>query len=201
MIKVFYGDDRVKAKQAIEKFLGADYEIIDCENLTALDLPSIFLGASLFAETRSILLREFTANKEIAENLEKYLNTPHRVALFETKLDKRGAIYKNLKDKLEFLEFALPKQDFRLVFKIYDTAKRDGKQAVKMLREIEQTEEPIMFLGALVSSALKDYAARPNGAKEKRALVELSKIDLQLKTASTQPWLLLESFLLRLSSL
>ena len=70
-----------------------------------------------------------------------------------------------------------------------------------MLREIEQTEEPIMFLGALVSSALKDYAARPNGAKEKRALVELSKIDLQLKTASTQPWLLLESFLLRLSSL
>ncbi|MDO5761925.1 MAG: hypothetical protein Q4P12_04625, partial [Bacteroidales bacterium] len=93
------------------------------------------------------------------------------------------------------------KQDFRFVFNIYSTAKRDGKKAVEMLRSVEQNEEPIMFLGLLVSSALKDFAARPNGVKERRALEELSKTDLELKTSSTQPWLLIESFLLRLSSL
>ncbi len=202
MIKVFYGDDRVRAKQGIEKFLGEGYEVIDCEELTNLDLPSIFLGHSLFAETRNILLREFTANKEIYEKLPEYLNTPHNIALFESKLDKRSATYKALKDKIEFLEFAPPKnQNFNLVFNIYSTAKRDGKKAVEMLKTIEQNEEPIMFFGLLVSSALKDFTNRPTGRKEKRALEELSKTDLKLKTSSTQPWLLIESFLLVLSSL
>ena len=58
MIKFFYGDDRVRAKQSIEQFLGTkDYEIIEGTDLTPADLPSIFLGNSLFADTRTILIR------------------------------------------------------------------------------------------------------------------------------------------------
>ena len=71
MIKFFYGEDRVRAKQAIEKFLGdTNYEIIEGADLTPADLPSIFLGNSLFADTRSILIRDLTANKPVYEKNE-----------------------------------------------------------------------------------------------------------------------------------
>lgn len=202
MIKIFYGDDRVRAKAEIIKFLGTkDYEIIEGADLTPADLPSIFLGNSLFASTRAILIRDFTANKPVYEKLPEYLNTPHNVAILELKLDKRSATYKSLKNQIEFKEFALPQNpNFSLVFDIYCTAKRDGNKAVKMLAKIQNEEDPIMFCGLLISQALKDFKAR-QGTKEKRALAELSKLDLDLKSTSLPSWLLVQSFLLRLSSL
>lgn len=202
MIKFFYGDDRIRAKQAIEKFLGTkDYEIIEGADLTPTDLPSIFLGNSLFADTRTILIRDFTTNKPVYEKLPDYLATPHKIAILELKLDKRSAAYKSLKDKLDFQEFTLPKNpNFNLVFDIYRTAKHDGKKAVKMLEKIQSEEDPIMFCGLLISQALKDFSQK-QGTKEKRVLQELSKLDLDLKSTSLQPWLLVQSFLLRVSSL
>ena len=87
-----------------------------------------------------------------------------------------------------------------LVFEIYRIAKKDGKKAVEMLDRVKEGQEPLMFLGLMVSQALKDYRTRP-GVKEKRALKELSKLDMQLKRESTlQPWTLVQAFLLRLSS-
>ncbi len=199
MIKVFYGDDRIRAKQEITNTLGSDYEVLDGVDIDINALPSIFLGASLFAEKRKILIRDFTANKLIFGELEKYLNTPHDIILFETKLDKRSATFKALKDKLEFREFKLPENtDFRIVFDIYRTAKQDGKKAIKMLEKIKPNEDPIQFTGLLVSQAIKDYVAHP-GTKEKQALKELAKTDLQMKTTKVEPWLLVESFLLRLA--
>lgn len=201
MIKVFYGEDRVRAKKDIEAYLGPNYEIIDCAELTPLDLPNIFLGISLFAKTRSILLRDFTANKAIFEKLPDYLQTQHKIALFETKLDKRSATYKTLKDQIVFTEYKLPQNpDFNLVFSIYRTAKNDGQKAIAMLKKIEPNEEPMMFFGLLVSQAIKDFAAK-QGSTEKRVLKELSQTDLKLKSSSIQPWLLIESFLLQLSLL
>jgi DNA polymerase III delta subunit len=202
MIKIFYGDDRVRAKAEIIKFLGTkDYEIIEGADLAPADLPSIFLGNSLFASTRAILIRDFTTNKPAYEKLPEYLNTPHQIAILDAKIDKRSAIYKTLKGQIEFQEFTLPKNpNFNLVFDIYRTAKRDGKKAVKMLEKIQSEEDPIMFCGLLISQALKDFNQK-QGTKEKRVLRELSKLDLDLKSTSLQPWLLVQSFLLRLSSL
>lgn len=201
MIEVFYGDDRVRASAEINKALGENHETIDCADLTPADLPTIFYGATLFAAERQILLRDFFANRAIAGELSKYLDTPHQIIILELKLDKRSVSYKDLKDKLKFQEFKLPvKQDFRQVFDIYRVAKRDGKKAVRMLREIQASEDPIMFVGLLSSQAIKDYAARPTDPTAKRALIELSRTDMQLKTTSTSPWLLVESFLLRVSS-
>lgn len=202
MIKFFYGDDRVRAKQSIEQFLGTkDYEIIEGTDLTPADLPSIFLGNSLFADTRAILIRDLTANKLVYEKLPDYLATPHQIAILELKLDKRSAVYKTLKEQVEFQEFILPKNtNFNLVFDIYRTAKHDGEKAVKMLAKIQNEEDPIMFCGLLISQALKDFKQK-QGTKEKRTLKELSKLDLDLKSTSLQPWLLVQSFLLRLSSL
>ena len=202
MIKVFYGDDRVRAKAEITKFLGTkDYEIIEGADLTPADLPSIFLGNSLFTDTRAILIRDFTANRPVYEKLPEYLNTPHQIAILDAKIDKRSATYKFLKDQIEFQEFTLPKNpNLNLVFGIYRTAKHDGEKAVKMLEKIQAEEDSIMFCGLLISQALKDFNQK-QGTKEKRVLKELSKLDLDLKSTSLQPWLLVQSFLLRLSSL
>ncbi|MBR5046579.1 hypothetical protein IKX73_03075 [Candidatus Saccharibacteria bacterium] len=199
MIKIFYGDDRVRAKQEIIKNLGNDYEVLDGNDIEKNNLPTIFLGASLFVDKRKILIHDFTANKQIFSELEKYLDTPHDIILFETKLDKRSTTYKALKDKLEFREFKLPENtDFRIVFDIYRTAKKDGKKAIKMLEKIKLNEDPIQFTGLLVSQAIKDYAAH-QGITEKRILRELARTDLQMKTTKVEPWLLVESFLLRLA--
>lgn len=201
MIKVFYGDDRVKAKQEIVKLLGGDYEVIDGPEIAPGDLPSIFFGTTLFATKRNILIRDLTANKPVYDELEKYLSTPHDIILFETKLDKRTTNYKNLKDKLEFKEFKLPETiDFRIIFDIYRTAKTNGKKAVEMLEKIKPTEDPIKFTGLLTSQALKDFVSHP-GAKERQVLKLLAKTDMQMKTTKVEPWLLVESFLLELSTL
>ena len=201
MIKIFTGEDRVRAGREIERELGADYEVIEGVDLVESDLPSIFQGASLFEEKRRILIRDLSANKAVFEKLSEYIDTSHTVIVLELKLDKRSAAYKDLKDKIEIREFKLvAHQNYGLVFDIYKMAKRDGKRAAEMLDKIKQDEDPIRFCGLLISQALKDYARNP-GAKEKRVLKELSKLDLELKSTSYSPWLLIESFLLRVSSL
>lgn len=201
MIKIFTGDDRIKANQEIEKLLGKTYEIIEGPDLEPNDLLNIFQGASLLAENRKILIRDLSENKTAFEKLSEYLNTKHDIILLETKLDKRSSAFKTLKSKIEIKEFVLKDPNLALVFSIYDTAKKDGKKAVRDLEKIKNKQDPLMFFGLLVSKALKDYEKR-QGTKEKRVLEELSKLDLNLKsTSKLEPWLLIESFLLRVSSL
>ena len=199
MLKIFTGDNRVRAGQEIKRELGDDYEVIDGADLMPNDLPTVFKGVNLFANTRNILIRDLSANKPVFEKLPDYLDTPHNIIILELKLDKLSATYKLLKNKIEIKDFPLPKEpNVGLVFDIYKTAKRDGRRAVADLRKIEPTQDPIMFFGLLASQALKDFAQK-QGTKEKRALQELSKLDLQMKTTATDPWLLIEGFLLRLS--
>jgi len=201
MIKIYYGDDRVKAKQEIIKNLGDDYEVIEGSEIEPSLMPSIFLGQSLFEIERKILIRDFSANKIVFEKLPEFLNTPHKIILLESKLDKRSATFKALKDKIEIKEFSLPPdRNMGQVFDIYKIAKKDGKRAIEMLEKIKNQEEPMMFFGLLVSQAIKDYNYNP-GKKEKKALKELSKLDVKLKSSKLSSWLLIESFLLELSSL
>ena len=201
MIRVFYGENRVKAQEEIRRFLGEDYEVVEGTDLSPSDLPNIFWGNSLLADERAIMVRDILLNKEVAGELMKYLETPHKIVLWEMKVDKRSAVYKELKDRVVFKEFMRPRDvNAGLVFEIYRTAKKDGKKAVAMLDKIKEEQDPLMFLGLMVSQAVKDYRARP-GAKEKRALKELSKLDMQLKRNSTlKPWTLISSFLLRLGA-
>lgn len=201
MIQLFTGDDRVKAQQEIKRVLGDDYEVLDGSDLVLSDLPSIFYGASLFSEKRNILIRDLTSNKPIYAELPRYLNTPHDIILFETKLDKRNTIYKEIKDQIITKEFKLPEDpDLKLVFNIYRTAKSDGPRAIKLLESIKQNEDPIKFTGLLVSQVLKEFTAH-QGTKEKKILKSLAKLDLAMKSTKIDPWLLVESFLLRLSTI
>lgn len=199
MIRIFYGDDRVRAMNEIQKIFGENYETIDSADLTAKDLTPIFLSKTLFADKRKIVLKDFTLNNEIYSKLPDFLDTPHEVILFESKLDKRAATYKEIKDKVEIFEFKMAESaDFRAVFDIYKVAKRDGKRAVEMLEKIKINEDPIRFTGLLISQALKDFNYR-QGAKEKQILKDLAKIDMQMKSSKIDAWLLVESFLIELS--
>lgn len=199
MIRIFTGDDRVRAGNEIKRILGDSYEVIDCAELAKNDLPQIFKGATLFATHRKILLRDFTMNSEIYPEILNFLDTPHDIILLETKLDKRTSTYKELKDKIEIREFKLPpKTDFNTIYNIYNLAKRDGKRAVDELRKIENDEDPIRFTGLLVSQAIKDFEKNPQNPQ---ILKELSKLDLNLKSSKIDPWLLVESFLLKIKSL
>ena len=202
MIKIFYGEDRVRAQVEIKKFLGSEYEIVEGADLTPADLPSLLMGGSLLTNERAILIRDLGENKAVFEKIPEYLETPHKVVLFESKLDERSNIYKTLKERVEFRKFVPPRDaNAGLVFEIYRTAKRDGAKAVEMVKRIENEQDPMMFTGLLASQVLKDFQAKPKGAKEKRALLELSKLDMQLKTESKlQPWTLICSFLLQVSS-
>ena len=201
MIEIFCGEDRARAQAEVKRILGADYEVFEGMNLAITDLPSLFMGTSLFGEKRKILVKDLGEQKELWEKLPEYLESPHTIIIWESKLDKRTATYKAIKDKVKVVEFALPKDmNANLVFDIFRTAKRDGKKAVELLKKIEDTEEPYMLIGLFVTQALKDFEMR-QGSKEKRVLAELSRIDMLMKTTSTQPWLLLKSFLLRVSQL
>ncbi|MBR3253245.1 hypothetical protein IKF85_00795 [Candidatus Saccharibacteria bacterium] len=200
MLKIFYGEDRIRAKNEIERILGNDYEVIEGPELDPTDLPNIFLGTSLLSDERKILIRDLSENRSAFEKLPDYLSTPHKIIIFETKLDKRSATYKLLKDKIEIKEFpARPNPNANLVFGIYNTAKRNGKKAIEDLEKIKPNQDPMMFFGLLVSQALRDFQQN-QGTKEKKALKELSKLDLDLKSSKLSSWLLIESFLLRLSS-
>lgn len=203
MIRVFSGEDRVAAEKAVRGLLGAEYEVFEGGNLQVDDLPSIFQGSSLFAtEGRKILLKNLTENTAVWAKVPEYLTTEHEVVIWEPKIDKRSACYKALKAAgVEMREFALQQPpEVKQVFKVFDVALKDGAQAVKMVENLEMGQDPYMFFGLLVTQALRLFEGR-QGKKERAVLKELAKTDLELKTTSVEPWLLVKSFLLRMSSL
>ena len=206
MIKVFSGSDRTKIDVEVKKFLGKDYEVFDSENLKPEDIINIFVGASLFAVKRKILIKDLaelnSENVDIYAEVSKYVDTPHDIVIWETRPTQKKSYKDFVKmPKVEAKKIDLvQKIDMRKVFDIFDTAMSDGQRAVKMLEEVQGEEDPYMFFGLLASQAIKKYEWRA-GSHEKKILKELSGLDMQMKTATVEPWLLIKSFLLRLSSL
>ena len=209
MIYLIDGDDRKKAKSKAKDFLGEDYEVIDAESLEKADLVSIFQGTTLFSETRKILIKDLGAKKELFAELLKYLETEHRIVILEQKIDKRNAVYKELAavakknpQQVKIDEFKITEEvDKFLTFRVFDIALTDGKRAVKLLREAEESNNPYLTVGSWTKKAVDLLAARPNGEREKRIVKKLAEIDMMLKQTSfsKEPWLLLETFLLELS--
>ena len=209
MIYLIDGDDRKKAESKAKDFLGEDYEVIDAESLEKADLVSIFQGTTLFSETRKILIKDLGAKKELFAELLKYLETEHRIVILEQKIDKRNAVYKELAavakknpQQVKIDEFKITEEvDKFLTFRVFDIALTDGKRAVKLLREAEESNNPYLTVGSWTKKAVDLLAARPNDEREKRIVKKLAEIDMMLKQTSfsKEPWLLLETFLLELS--
>jgi hypothetical protein len=221
MLRIFYGENRLEAEKAVKRTLGEGYEVFEGESLTAGDLPSIFQGTSLFGGgfgggdgsgsgagglgggVRRILLKNLGENAEVWAKLADYIETEHEVVVWEGKIDKRSTGYKQLKEAgVEMEEFAtLKKPEAGLVFGILDTAMRNGEKAVRDLEKIEADQDPFMFFGLLVTQALKKYEYSGGGARERRILKELAKVDLQMKSTGVEPWMLIKSFLLRVGEI
>lgn len=200
MIKIFYGDDRVRAVKDIKKLLGEDYEVIEGETLLPSDLPSLFLGTSLFASERKILIRDLSSNLPCFEKLESYKSTPHSVVIFESKLDKRLKSVKTLESAgFEFREYKkLETANPREVFSVFDLASTgQGSRAVNLLKKLEDKEEPIQFSALLATQAIKNFANKKD-ARSRRILKKIAKLDLDLKSSPLDPWLLIESTLISL---
>lgn len=204
MLKVFYGPNRIEVEKNVKKFLGEGYEVLDGENLQVTDLPSIFQGASLFGTgERRILLKDVGENSAVWEKLADYAETEHRVAVWEGKIDKRSSGYKRLKEaNIELVESTeLMKPEARAVFNILDTALRDGKAAVGMVEKIELEQDPYMFFGLMVTQALKKFEQSGGGRRERRLVKELARVDMQMKSTSVEPWMLVKGFLLELDKM
>ena len=54
MIRIFFGEDRVKIQEEVKKLFGENYEVVDGENIMLQDLPSVFKGTSLFGDNNQI---------------------------------------------------------------------------------------------------------------------------------------------------
>lgn len=202
MIRVFYGDDRVAARKQIDRQLGDDYEIIEGESLTVGDMPSVLLGTSLFATERKILVKDLSENKECFAMLPQFVaECPHNIVIWETKLDKRSAAYKELSKAVEFKEFKLAEDpDKKLVFDILDMAFRgDGKSAVKACEKIELTNDAFMFVGLMTTQAIKKL--QYNNPKAVKAIKILAKADMDMKTSNLEPWEAVKIALLKIGEI
>ena len=201
MIKVFYGEDRIAARKMIDKLLGGEYEVVEAENLQSSDMASVFMGVSLFCEKRSLLVKDLSANKDCWDLLPSFVDEcPHDVILWETKLDKRSTTYKTLSKnkKIEFKEFELAEDpNKKVVFDILDTAmKGDGAGAVKMCTKIEDTNDAYMFMGLMVTQAVKKL--QYNNAKAVSTLKILAQADMDMKSTGIEPWTVIKMALLKI---
>jgi len=203
VIRIFYGNDRVKARDAAERILGADYEVIEAENLTRADMDSLFLGTSLFGTERRILVKGLAENKECWEKLGDYLETTHSVVLLEASFDKRTALNKELaKSKaVELKEFKLPEiVDKYAAFKPFDMAwAGNSKMALKKCDELMATSDPYALIGAMGSQAVKLLDGK--NANAVAAVKILADIDIATKSAEVDPWDLVKIALVKIATL
>lgn len=202
MIRVFYGEDRVGARKMIDRQLGDGYEVIEAEGLQEGDMASVFLGTSLFGEIRAILVKDLSSNKACWDMLPNFVEgCSHNIVIWESKLDKRSACYKALSKgkQVEFKEFKLAEDpNKKMVFDIFDVALRgDGNAALEMCAKIEITNDPYMFMGLMVTQAIKKL--QYNNPSATKALKILAQADMDMKTAGLEPWVIIKMALLKIS--
>ena len=117
MIQLLFGDNDYARTQAERRIRVAFAEqhgdqsvaIIDGIDAKPADLPQLLQGQSLFADSKLIVLREASANKQLWEGLGDFLDSAGDVdlVLVETKPDKRTRTFKWLQAHAELHEAKL----------------------------------------------------------------------------------------------
>jgi len=196
VLKIFYGENRKKAETAVKRFIGQDYEVFDGEKLQANDLPTVFLGTSLFdTGKRQILIKNLSENSEAWEKVPEYKDTEHDVAIWEMKLDGRLNGTKLLKSAgIEMQEFKNPV--VKPLFGLLNMALRDGEAAIGELERCEAEQDPYLLVGLLVSDAIKNLQNSGGRSCDRKVLKNLADLDRRMKTTSIEPWILVKGFLL-----
>ena len=202
MIRVFYGEDRARARKMAGQQLGKDFETIEGESLALNDLPSVFLGTSLFGDQRAILLKDLSLNKECWEALPRFASDcSHNVVILESKIDKRSVAYKALsKDKnVEFKEFAAAKDpDQFLAFDVITAALAGkGAEALRLCARLELESDAYMFMGLFLSQVLKKIPS--TSARFARVMKILAQADMDMKTTGLEPWSIMKVAIIKIA--
>lgn len=205
MLKIFYGTERAQAQVAIEKLLGVDYEVVEADGLTASDMPSIFLGTTLFDDERKILVKSLDENKECWNELLKYLDTPHKVVIWNEKApDKRGEPGKTLSSdkrvEIKGFERVVSKEETFATFNMYDDAvKGNLKKALATCKTLEadKNRDPYSTLGAFASKAFTALEKRDHKAPE--IIKILATVDIEMKSTGLDGWALVKKALVQIA--
>lgn len=111
MITLLTGENSFEVREALQKLI-ADFsgtpERIDGAALTLASLPDLFMGVSLFATERLVIIDQLSASSAVWEKLPEWLpriTDEIHVVLLEPKLDKRTSTYKALKGVVTIQEF------------------------------------------------------------------------------------------------
>ena len=206
MIKIFYGDDRVKISDEVRRIFGAEYEVIEGEKAEFSEILDAFLGISLISGERKILIKDLSKNtavwEKFCEKVGDFLDK-NAVIVWEEKFDKRLKVNKDLiatgVEVREFKMIDVGAADVKLVFEILDVAMVNGKRAVEILEKIERNQDPFMLVGLFATQAIKKYGVR-QGVRERELLKKLAKLDMDMKSSGIEPMMLVKGFLLELGN-
>lgn len=143
MITLLTGDNSFEIERALNKIadeFNGEVERLDGENLQLKQLADILMGTTLFANARTILIRNLSNNKPIwsilPDWIERISDDIHLI-LIEPKPDKRTATYKALKKVAKVSEFSNwgPRDTILAEKWVVDEAKRHGLQLDKKLAQ------------------------------------------------------------------
>jgi len=113
---IFSGDDTYESYISVKKFLrenyfakGIDIVILNSDEVKSFEeINDILKNRNLFGTESAIFLKRLSENKNIAEEMEKYLESliEQKIVIWENKsLDKRGKLYKFAKERDILFEF------------------------------------------------------------------------------------------------
>ncbi|MBR6098074.1 hypothetical protein IKP94_05025 [Candidatus Saccharibacteria bacterium] len=207
MIKIFYGNEGAQAQAAIDRLLGDEYEVIEVDNLTSSDMPSVFMGTTLFGDERKILLKGLDENKECWAEITKYLDSPHKIVIWNEKApDKRGDPGKSLaadkRVEIKGFERVVSKEETFAAFNMYDDAVRGNlKKALATCKTLEadKNKDPYSTLGAFTSKAFTALEKRDR--KAPAILKILAEVDTEMKSTGIDGWTLVKKALLQISTI
>ena len=113
VITVLSGDNSFEIKRELER-ITADFDgsadRLEGVSVDIKQLPDIFMGGSLFAMKRLVIIRELSENKTVWNELGNWLeriDDDIHLVLIEPKPDRRTRTYKDLKKSATVREFAI----------------------------------------------------------------------------------------------
>lgn len=111
MITVLTGENSFAIHEALQALI-RDFkgrpERVDGSTLELKQLPDLLMGGTLFAEDRLVIIRGIAENTSLKSQLPDWLDRVDdsiHLVLIDEKLDKRTALYKDLKKKSNLREF------------------------------------------------------------------------------------------------
>ena len=111
MITWLLGENSFEVREALRAIEGSFHgaaERIDGASLTLARLPDIFMGVSLFAQSRLVIVSDVSTNSAVWDKLPDWLGRVSdevHLVLVDAKADKRTAVYKAVKAAANVQEF------------------------------------------------------------------------------------------------